>query len=146
MMDQMGVLPGSITHGQKTVYGFLGEILIAELIGARHENTYNYDLIKGRWRIDVKTKCCTSRPRDHYECSIAAFNTRQQCHYYVFVRILANYSRAWCLGAIRKPEYFRLAHYCRKGMADVNGWLFKADCYNLPIKLLHPLRGEADTL
>lgn len=139
---EMGNLPGSIRNGTGNVYGFVGEFLVAERIGARIENTYHYDMIKDGWLIDAKTKVCTSKPHDNYECSIAAHNTRQRCHFYVFVRILEDFSVGWILGAIRKPEYFRRARFCRQGTPDSNGWTFKADCFNLSIKCLHPLKAR----
>jgi hypothetical protein len=57
-------------------------------------------------RIDVKTKRCTSAPKDYYECSIAAHGTKQDCDEYIFVRVLNNLQRAWILGRISKDEYF----------------------------------------
>jgi hypothetical protein len=138
--EQMGTLKNSITRGEANLEGFLGEILVAKHIKAQVKNTYNYDLIKDGRKIDVKTKRCTSEPRADYECSIAAYNTKQKCDYYIFVRILEDHSRGWILGMIKKDEYFKRARFCKEGETDPKshlGWKFKADCYNLEIKELY---------
>lgn len=145
LSEKLGSLRGSITHGEGNVIGMLGELLVARHIQAELNPTYDYDLLKDGWRIDVKTKRCTSPPRPEYECSIADFNTRQKCDYYVFSRILNDASQAWLLGAIKKEEYFRKATFRKEGELDPNsrlGWTFKADCYNLPISELRRVGHE----
>ena len=137
--QEMLKLKNSITKGQGNVYGFLGEILVAKQIKGRLKNTFDFDIIKDETTIDVKTKSCTSAPQPHYQCSVAAFNIRQQCDVYVFVRIMEDFSRAWILGGCGKDYFYRHATFNKKGSIDESStfkWKFKADCYNLPIKKL----------
>ena len=85
--------------------------------------------------IDVKTKQCTSAPKPHYECSVAAFNTRQKCQAYVFVRVCNK--DAWILGWESKKRYFQNSTFLRKGQIDrSNNFTVKADCYNMKIENL----------
>ena len=140
--DEMGILNNSITHGDGNVYGFLGEILVKNHIGGIHRNTYDYDIIKNKIKIDVKTKVCTSPPQPHYYCSVAAYNIRQACDIYVFVRIMEDFSKAWILGGCDKSVFYRTAQFNKKGTIDESSsfkWRFKADCYNLPISRLKKL-------
>jgi len=103
-------LQGSITRGGGSPAGALGEILVRDMLDYRQANTKDYDLYTDHGiRIDVKTKRCTSAPKNYYECSIAAHGTRQDCDEYVFVRVLNNLTRAWILGSISKDEYFEKA-------------------------------------
>ena len=60
--SSVGILQGSITGGSRNVLGAIGEVVVADSIKAKEVNTYNYDLIKGGNKIDVKTKRCTSKP------------------------------------------------------------------------------------
>lgn len=149
MAVELGELRNSITHGEGNAHGFLGEILVAEAIGAQHSNSFDHDLVlaagSGLITIDVKTKRCTSTPWPNYECSVADYNPDQQCDFYIFVRILENFETAWILGKIRKEEYYRKAVFRRKGEKDPNGlkgvdFHFTADCYNLPISELMPIK------
>lgn len=149
MAEALGELNNSITRGDGNAHGFLGEILVAEAIGAQHNNSFDYDLVlstkKGPITIDVKTKRCTSTPWPNYECSIADYNPDQQCDFYVFVRILEDFSNAWILGKIRKEDYYKLATFRAKGQKDPNGlkgveFHFTADCYNLAIHDLKPIK------
>jgi len=137
----VGNLQGSITGSLSHVVGAIGEIIVADAIGANESNTYDYDLVRDGERIDVKTKRCNTRPFPHYDCSVAAHGTNQNCDSYVFVRILTDTSRAWILGSIPKPDFYTRATKYKRGDIDpTNGFTFKADCYNLPISELSDVK------
>jgi hypothetical protein len=149
MAEALGELNNSIEKGGGNLYGFLGEILVAEAIGARHENSFEYDLVLphkgGDITIDVKSKHCTSPPYPFYECSVADFNTDQKCDYYVFVRIHKDLKLAWILGKIKRDEFYKKAVCRKKGELDPNAkkeqnYRFHADCYNLAIHDLKPIK------
>ena len=138
---QVGNLQGSITGSRSHVVGAIGEVIVADLTGASEANTYDYDLVRDGERIDVKTKRCNTRPFPHYDCSVAAHGTNQNCDSYVFVRILTDTSRAWILGSIPKPDFYTRATKYKRGDVDpANGFIFKADCYNLPISELSDVK------
>ena len=135
---EMGEINNSITRGDGNIAGFLGEEVANLLIKGDINNTYDYDIIKDKMRYDVKTKRCTSEPKPYYDCSVAAFNTKQKCDHYVSVRIenvKGKWGRAWVLGSYEKEKYFKDARFLKKGKIDGNnGFKVKADCYNLPIR------------
>ena len=149
---EMGELNNSITKGDGNIAGFLGEEVANEVLHGIISNTYDYDIITGlgngevheqgqltTW--DVKTKRCTSPPKGFYECSIAEYNTKQKCDCYVFVRIeniKGRWGRAWVLGWMDKSEYLKKAVRLKKGdIDDSNGFVVKANCYNMKIKDLN---------
>lgn len=137
--DEMGQLRNSIRSGDGNLVGFLGEQIVCDYLGVQSQNTYDYDLVFKGVRIDVKTKECTSPPKPFYECSVAAFNTRQACDVYVFVRICGN--TGWILGWRGKEEYFQMAKFLQKGQIDPsNNFRVKADCYNLKISELRQIQ------
>jgi hypothetical protein len=143
---EMGKLNNSITKGDGNIAGFLGEEVANSVIGGTVTNTYDYDIISGDQQLitwDVKTKRCTSPPKDYYDCSVAAFNTKQKCDRYVFVRIEnknGRWGRAWILGWYDKNQYFKDARFLKKGQIDPdNNFKVKADCYNIAIKDLKQL-------
>jgi hypothetical protein len=139
---EMGALNNSILEGKGNVYGFMGEIVFAEAMGLAFSNTFDYDFILDGIKIDVKTKHCTSPPRPEYECSVADVNKDQDCHFYVFVRVMKDLSKAWILGKKRKADYYNEATFYKKGQEDPNsknGFEFTADCYNLKISDLMPI-------
>jgi hypothetical protein len=144
-----GQLNNSITKGEGNFAGFVGETIIASYCKARIANTYDYDLllynaIEGRdLKIDVKTKRTNAEPRLNYDCSVAAFNTKQQCDWYAFVRVMNDQTRAWILGYLPKGEYYKVARFLKKGEIDpANNFTVQADCYNVAIsQLLELPRG-----
>jgi len=136
--EEMGKLNNSITSGQGNIAGFVGEEIARQILGGTERNTYDYDLVTANGlTVDVKTKRTTVAPKDYYECSVAAFNTKQKCDYYAFVRVHNDLKSAWFLGIYPKAKYFEDAAFLRKGDVDPsNNFTVKADCYNLPINRL----------
>ena len=131
---EMGKLYNSILRGKGNMSGFIGEQLALKVLGGAWENTYDYDLKVNDIRIDVKTKQTSVKPLPHYECSIAAFNTKQDCDGYAFVRVLNDFSVGWFLGVLTKQDYFDKATFLKKGEVDPsNNYTVKADCYNVRI-------------
>ena len=149
--DEMGQLNNSIRQGKGNVYGFLGELVFAKITGATINNTYDWDarmpvrqsdgliLSLDGPTVDIKSKCVTSVPLPHYECSVASIGTHQRCDYYAFVRVLKDCSVAWYLGAMLKSDFLRQATFMEAGVWEdpANGWSPTIDCYNIPISALH---------
>lgn len=139
---KLGKLNNSITEGSGNIAGYIGQLLVAEYLNAEEPDNYNFDVKKDNITYEVKTKRCTSKPRQEYDCSVSDFNTKQDCDYYIFVRVLEDFSKAWILGKKKKADYFNEARFCEKGKVDEKstfGWKFKADCYNLEISKLETI-------
>ncbi len=133
--EAMGELNNSITKGQGNLAGFVGEEIAQLVLGGTLVNTYDYDLVLDNGKtVDVKSKRTTAVPKSYYECSVAAFNVKQQCDYYAFVRVLEGLSYGWFLGVYPKALYFEKARLLKKGDVDpTNNFTVKADCYNMHI-------------
>ena len=137
--DEMGLLNNSITSGHGSVAGFVGEEVARFVMGGTERNTLDYDLILDDGsRVEVKTKRTKAKPQPHYDCSVAAYNTRQDCDLYAFVRVHSDLKIAWFLGVYPKDAYYRDARFLREGEVDqANNFTVKADCYNLSIDKLY---------
>ena len=135
---EMGRLHNSITRGTGNIAGFIGEEIAQVVLGGKLDNTYDYDLVLDDGRtVDVKTKQTSVVPLETYDCSIAAFNTKQDCNYYCFVRVKNDYTVGWYLGVYGKEAYMKEAVFMKKGDLDPsNGYVVRSDCYNLKIHQL----------
>ena len=135
---EMGKINNSILKGGGNVAGFLGEQVAMSVLGGDWNNTYDYDFTtEAGKRVEVKTKQTSVEPLPHYECSIAKFNTKQDCDAYAFVRVLNDFSIGWFLGVLTKETYFDKANFLKKGDVDPsNNYTVKADCYNVRIDQL----------
>lgn len=142
--NEMGTINNSIMGGQRNFVGFLGEEVAISAMGGVSDNTYDYDMYdKYGYKVDVKTKLTTVEPKPYYDCSIAAYNTKQKCDYYAFVRIKKDLSCAWLLGIKDKQDYFDQSVFMRKGQIDPsNNFRVRADCYNLKIQALDDLKEQ----
>ena len=113
---EMGKINNSILKGGGNVAGFLGEQVAMSVLGGDWNNTYDYDFTtEAGKRVEVKTKQTSVKPLPHYECSIAKFNTKQDCDAYAFVRVLNDFSIGWFLGVLTKETYFDKANFLKKG-------------------------------
>ena len=135
---EMGVIKNSILSGEGNLAGFLGEEVANRILRGKINNTYDYDIVCGEKKYDVKTKRCTSPPKPYYECSVAKYNTKQGCDSYCFVRKEyknGKWGRAWYLGEKDKESFYKGAKELKKGQVDPdNNFVVKADCFNLAIK------------
>lgn len=136
--ENLPSLKNSIRSGAGNLVGFLGEIVAKEVLGGSLKNTYDYDLVLDCGKtVDVKTKETSFKPKPHYECSVASFNTKQKCDYYAFVRVDLKKNLAWFLGVYKKEDYYKDSRLLKKGEIDPsNNFTVKADCYNLEIRHL----------
>ena len=141
--NRMGRIRNSITRGQGISYGVLGEhitklVLGCEIVNKGKKYNVDYDLVlDDGTTVEVKTKKTTVEPKKYYECSVAKYNTKQKCDYYAFVRVLDTKKGGWFLGVMPKEKYFINAKFLKAGTRDGdNGFLVRADCYNIAISEL----------
>ena len=137
--NELGLLNNSIREGKGNLVGFIGEFLVADYFGGEVSNTYDYDLIIKGKKIDIKTKETTVAPKSHYFCTVADYNTKQKCDSYYFVRVTKDLKTGYLLGGLTKDAFYRKARFYRRNDFDPTsnqGWVFTADCYNVPISEL----------
>ena len=143
---EMGVINNSIRQGKGNLCGFVGEAVMEDYFKASEANTYDYDIILSNGKkVDVKTKQTKVKPRDYYDCSIANFNTRQNCDYYAFVRVNNELTKAWFLGLVDKKDYLEKSRFLKKGDVDGdNRFVVRADCHNLSIEQVWKMSKHAE--
>jgi len=142
--EDIGRLNNSIRAGQGNIAGCLGEIVCAEKLGWDLKNTYDYDCIaKKQFKIDIKTKERKVPPRGNYYASVADYNTKQKCDFYVFCSTVG-LSSVYIIGIIKKEEFYDKATFFKQGDFDPSSselfpFYFTADCYNLEYSELYPI-------
>lgn len=143
--NEMGALNHSYTKGAGNLVGQLGEIATCKYLGAKFgEATYQYDFIFNDLRIDVKTKGCTSKPRDFYFVGVNTCTPKQKCDIYLFTRVLKpSHDICWLLGWLPRDQFYDLAVFYKKGELDPFGddiFRFREDGYQLPISELRSVK------
>jgi hypothetical protein len=90
-------------------------------------------------RVEIKKKRTTATPRSNWRCSVAAFNIKQKCDFYFFIRVSETLKTAYLLGYISKKDFFDTATFFKKGEADPDkpDWKFAGDCYNVYVSDLN---------
>jgi hypothetical protein len=135
-------LNNSVMGGKSNIYGAIGEVALEKYLKSKNrvvdfESTFDYDMIVSGKKIDVKTKRTTVVPKDDYLCSVAAFNTKQRCDYYVFARVSEKKDVAYILGYMSKEDFYSMSIFYKRGDIDVNGFVFKTDNYSIKVKDLN---------
>ena len=135
---ELGILKNSISKGKGNVAGMLGEEIVLKVLGGKLESSYDYDIIlPDGSTTDVKTKLTTVKPLPEYSCSVSAYNVRQKCDSYSFVRIKKDLTIGWYLGMISKLDFFNEARFVEKGSYEGrNKYRARASCFNCPISVL----------
>lgn len=138
----LGKLRNSITGGRHSMYGRLGEIIVARYVSGKITDNFDYDVRHpdGR-RLEVKTKVTTVRPKGYYECSVCGHNPTQTCDAFVFVRISSKEPTAWICGQKERDAFFREAEHFSEGDVDPrNNFKFHTSCFNIEIRKLDELK------
>lgn len=135
-------LSKSVSKGYSQLHGALGEVVCRNYYANNGAHAVDSpdtgaDLIINGLRIDVKTRKCNSEPKPHYNAGVFASTYEQTSDYFLFTRILNNFSIVWILGFYATKAFLRDATLCRKGQVEFGSWRYPEDCYNLPISSLH---------
>ena len=131
------------SEGNRLLYGYLGEVIVMDYYGVDDVDDYEYDIIVGEYKIDVKSISCKFEPPKNY---LAAVNSceiegehRQDADIYIFVRIREDCEIAWIVGFIECDRFFDMSKFIQKG-ETYHGMKFeKANTNVLPINKLHPV-------
>lgn len=128
----MGQLRNSILKGEGNDIGFLGEEILRKYLAIESKNSFDYDMVFKDIKIEVKTKRTSVPPEPHYECSVAAYNTKQNCDIYVFARVNYDMTRGWLIGYLKKDDFYKRARKSDAGSTEIeNEYLEHATCYKV---------------
>lgn len=135
-------IKNSVRKGHGRFAGCVGEVAFEKYSNGEKCNTYNFDVCLQNGKVcEIKTKERGEKPKSTYEASIFAYNTRQECDYYIFASTLHDYSKVWLLGWLTPEEFKKIARFRKEGDVDPsNGQKCPADCWNVYIFELHELK------
>lgn len=136
----VGVMSGSRTSGKGNVIGFLGELIVSRIYEVPLCDTFNYDLIVGGTRVDVKTKSCSSPPKSHYKCSVMSYQLKNDVDGYIFARANLSAKIVWVLGYYSKQDLLQFGKFAKKGDPD-GDFSFTEDCWSVTIDELKEFGG-----
>jgi hypothetical protein len=134
----LGQLTTSFTKGNGNMTGFLGEVAFEntfkqfDYVG---DNSFTHDYVYKGLKVDVKSKSCTSRPLLKYNASVVKTKySKFGADVYFFMRVHDNLQKVWLCGWSPKKSIITKNRFNAKGTYDEDGFQFKADGYNIPIR------------
>lgn len=120
------------------IYGMVGEELFLASFGGKLINNNNYDIdhpLIGK--IDIKTKSCSSDPKENYDCTVAAYQMdKKECEFYVFYRVDTKLEYAWYCGILSVKDFKEKSVLKKKGERE-GPYVYSVDCYNVKIHELY---------
>ena len=131
------------SEGRRLLYGYLGEVVVIDYYGVDDIDDYEYDIVIGEHKVDVKSISCKFKPPEHYLATVNSCETegehRQDADFYIFVRIREDCRIGWILGFIECDNFFKMSKFIEKG-GTYHGMKFdKANMNVLPISKLYPI-------
>ena len=131
------------SEGRRLLYGYLGEVIVMDYYDVDDIDDYEYDIIIGEYKVDVKSISCKFKPPINYLASVNSCEIkgehRQNADVYIFVRIREDCKIAWILGFIECDRFFQMSKFINKG-ESYHGMKFeKANMNVLPINKLCPI-------
>ena len=161
----------SIRQGAGQVAGCLGEVASADHFRVSdQESTHDYDLripgfsesgeALGLFRIDVKTKDRNVPvDMDRHDATVSAYNTKQRCHYYLFVSTqkphrdatINEMNAVHLIGFLRKDKTFAPENFRQQGSIDPKAsqrqiasgtGFYHCDCYSVNYQTLMKVRED----
>lgn len=132
----------------RILVGFIGEKIVMDYLALDQDvDTYDFDLVsKNGKRLEVKTITCKFKPKEDYWCTVNSHDLsgvhKQKADYYIFLRILNDFSIGWILGWIPCKEFFDKGEFVAKGK-DFKKFKFeKANATILPINQLNKFNAD----
>ena len=105
----------------RILVGYIGEKIVMDYLNIKKDiDDYDFDLLsnKGK-RLEVKTITCKFKPKPHYWCTVNSHDLdgfhKQNADYYIFLRILNDFSKGWILGWISCHDFFKKGKSIKKG-------------------------------
>lgn len=131
----------------RILVGYIGERIIMKYLDLKNdEDKYQYDLISNKGKkLEVKTITCKFKPPTHYWCTVNSHDLsgvyKQGADFYIFLRILNDYSKGWILGWISCEDFFKKGEFVPKGKDFGKFQFVKANATILPIDKLNQFNG-----
>lgn len=136
----------------RILIGYIGERIIMKFLELKNDrDDYQYDLISNNGkRLEVKTITCKFKPRPDFWCTVNSHDLygvyKQDADYYIFLRILNDYSKGWILGWISCEEFFKKGEFVEKGRDFGKFKFVKANATILLISELNQFKEKNDDI
>ena len=128
---------------KRIIEGYIGERIIMKFLNIEKDiDGFEYDLMSNKGKkLEIKTISCKFKPLDNYLCTVNSYKTngfhKQKADYYIFLRILNDYSKAWILGRYDCFDFFKKGEFIAKGK-DFGKFKFpRSNATVLPINKLN---------
>ena len=138
------------SEGKRIFEGYLGEAMVCSHFHMEDVDDYEYDSMLNNNKIEIKTISGKFKPPPYYLATVNSClegeQRKQNSDYYVFTRILNDYSLGWIVGFIECDEFFRIGHFVKKGETYENMLFEKADATCARINELNDISSLNDAI
>jgi hypothetical protein len=141
MAKDMGSLQGSILKGQGNTAGFIGKIMVFNLLKGLHYPEVKYiksnNISTGGLTVAIRTKQRTVAPKSFYNCSVTLDSLKEEFDYFAFCQVDEEFRQFWLLGFVPWDRFLKESHILHKGERD-GKFTVRESCRNIKIGDLEP--------
>ena len=137
---KLGIIPGS--SPMHRMAGFLGEVAVNKYLPRSKyvgDKVYTYDVTYRRYRVEVKSKVCSTAPEPHYNAFV---NGRPgmvpEADIFFFTRVRKDFQRVYLVGWLPAPTFLDEAQFVMGGETSPGGYTYKLSGLNIAISELSP--------
>tara|TARA_R110000744_G_scaffold224033_1_gene342671 strand:+ start:50 stop:556 length:507 start_codon:yes stop_codon:yes gene_type:complete len=143
----VNVNPSKFGFEKKRIFeGYIGERIIMEFLKiSKDVDCFEYDLMSNKGKkLEIKTISCKFKPLESYLCTVNSHKIngihKQKADYYIFLRILNDYSSSWILGWFPCDDFFKIGNFIPKGKDFGKFKFVKANATVLEISKLNKFK------
>tara|TARA_R110000796_G_C14248650_1_gene398270 strand:+ start:42 stop:548 length:507 start_codon:yes stop_codon:yes gene_type:complete len=131
---------------KRILEGYIGEKIIMDFLNIKKDDDeFDYDLLSNKGKkLEIKTISCKFKPLEEYLCTVNSYKTngvhKQDADYYIFLRILNDYSKGWILGWVSCDSFFKKGKFIPKGNDFGKFKFIKANATVLSINKLNKFK------
>ena len=146
--NNMGNRHSANGNKEQQLVGLLGEIVVKEYFGIKHEWLKGFDggfdfIYKGN-KIDVKTMGRNVDPKEFYVNNFISFQKDFDCDYYIFTSLNKKTNQLKICGYVSKKELLEKSILYKKGdiryREDGTNFKMKADTYEIKNSSLNKIQ------
>lgn len=116
--------------------GYIGEQIVKKVFPKLHfSSDPDIDLCYNGLNFDVKSVGCNGEPKAEYVGTVFSHEGKKHCNFFIFTRILNDYSGGWVTGIISKKDFFKKCIEVKAGTKN-NNFTYEHDRYTIEYRHL----------
>jgi len=121
------------TNERQRMTGYLAESAIKSAYPLEYSDSWEVDFTFQDNTIDSKAQGCNSKPQGYYSATLYEEQVNRATDYYIFSRVMNDFSLVWIAGIISKKRFLNIAELKPAG-TKTNNFVYDQGRYEIEYK------------